>query len=92
MNDYFRTNARVGLEKENLLIEFFATNLFNDKNWNYGFRNVYQGTAGGIFVELPAQFFPPTGTPPVAQQNFPQGIIVEPPDKREFGVRMRYNF
>jgi iron complex outermembrane recepter protein len=92
MNDYIRANARFGVENDNLLIELFATNLFNDKNWNYGFRNVYQGTAGGIFVELPSQFFPPTGTPPVPQQNFPQGIIVEPPDKREFGIRMRYNF
>jgi iron complex outermembrane receptor protein len=92
MNDYWRFNARVGVEDENLLLELYGTNLFNDKNWNFGFRNVYQGTAGGIFVTLPTQFFPPTGNPPVPQQNFPQGIIVEPPDKREFGVRARYKF
>lgn len=92
MNDYWRFNARLGVEDENLLLEVFVTNLFNDKNWNYGFRNVYQGTAGGIFVFLPPEFFPPTGNPPVAQQNFPQGIIAEPPDKRDFGIRARYRF
>ncbi|MDX2221198.1 MAG: TonB-dependent receptor [Rhodospirillaceae bacterium] len=84
-NDYFRANARVGVEDENLRVELFVKNLFDDQNWDFGFRNVYQGNPvnNAIFIPLPAPF---TGF------GFPQGIIAQPPDKREFGLRMRYNF
>lgn len=85
-NDPFtRVNARIGFEKENLSIELYATNLFDNRDWAYIFRNVYQGSAGAIFTALPPGFgFPAFG--------FPQGIVVGVPDKRDFGLRMSYKF
>ncbi len=84
-NDYWRANARVGVETEDFRIELYVKNMFNDQNWDFGFRNVYQGNPvnNAIFIPLPAPF---TGF------GFPQAIIAQPPDKRDFGVRMRYNF
>ena len=85
-NDPFtRVNARVGFEKENLSVELYATNLFDNRDWDYIFRNVYQGSAGAIFTALPPGFgFPAFG--------FPQGIVVGVPDKRDFGLRVSYKF
>ena len=85
-NDAFtRVNARLGAEKDNLTLEFYVTNLFDNRDWDYVFRNVYQGSAGSIFQPLPAGFgFPAFG--------FPQGIVVGVPDKRDFGLRMSYKF
>ena len=96
-NDYWRFAARLGVENESLRVEFFGKNLFNDQNWDFGFRNVYQGNpaltatpagtpinpATAIFIQVPAPF---------NVAGFPQGIVVQPPDKREFGIRMRYAF
>jgi iron complex outermembrane receptor protein len=83
LNDYFRANIRIGLQKENLRFEFFVKNIFNDKNWDYGFRSVSFREPGSIQVLLPA---------PVNAFGFVQGIIVQPPEKRVFGLRARYTF
>ena len=84
-DDYYRVNARIGVEQENFSIELYSTNLFEDSNWEYAFRNVFQGSAGSIFLPLPAGFgFPAFG--------FPQGILAGVPDKRDIGVRMKYSF
>jgi iron complex outermembrane receptor protein len=82
---YTRVNARVGVEKKNLSVEFYVTNLFDDRNWDYIFRNVYQGSPGSIFQPLPTGYgFPAFG--------FPQGIVVGVPDKRDLGLRINYKF
>jgi iron complex outermembrane receptor protein len=83
LNDFFRANARIGLQKENLSLEFYVKNIFNDKNWDYGFRSVSFREPGSIQVLLP---------PPVNAFGFVQGIIVQPPEKRVFGLRARYTF
>jgi outer membrane receptor protein involved in Fe transport len=85
-NDAFtRVNARIGAEKDNLSIEFYVTNLFDNRDWDFIFRNVYQGSAGAIFQPLPSGFgFPAFG--------FPQGIVVGVPDKRDMGLRVAYKF
>jgi iron complex outermembrane recepter protein len=82
---YSRVNARIGAEKNNLTVELYATNLFDNRDWDYIFRNVYQGSAGAIFQSLPTGFgFPAFG--------FPQGIVVGVPDRRDFGLRVKYKF
>lgn len=82
---YSRVNARIGAEKNDLTVELYATNLFDNRDWDYIFRNVYQGSPGAIFQSLPTGFgFPAFG--------FPQGIVVGVPDRRDFGVRVRYKF
>lgn len=82
---YYRVNARAGVEQENLSIELYVTNLFEDSNWEYAFRNVFQGSPGSIFLPLPTGFG-------FAAFGFPQGILAGVPDKRDFGVRMKYSF
>ncbi len=82
---YYRVNARIGVETDNLSIELYATNLFDNRDWEYAFRNVFQGSAGSIFQALPTGFgFPAFG--------FPQGIFVGVPDKRDVGMRVNYKF
>ncbi len=82
-NDYIRVNARVGVESKDLMIELFAKNLFNDKNWDYAFRNASFGEAGSLQILQPGT----TGT-----YQYASGLIVQAPDKREIGLRARYKF
>jgi iron complex outermembrane receptor protein len=66
---YTRANARLGLEKDNMTLELFSTNLFNDKTWDYA----------AITVALSG--------------NFTQrAVLVQPAQKREFGLRASYKF
>ncbi|MFZ9479690.1 MAG: TonB-dependent receptor domain-containing protein, partial [Steroidobacteraceae bacterium] len=81
---YTRVNLRLGFEKEGFLTELYCKNCANDKSWDYGFRSVsFREPGGSLLVPLPL-------TP--ATTNFQQGIIVQPPDKRVFGLRFRYEF
>ncbi|MBL8630098.1 MAG: TonB-dependent receptor, partial [Rhodospirillaceae bacterium] len=52
-DDYIRTNARIGVENQDLMIELFAKNLFNDKHWDYAFRNASFGEAGSLQILQP---------------------------------------
>jgi iron complex outermembrane receptor protein len=81
-NDFFRVNARAGVERDDLTVEFYVLNLFNDKNWDYVSR-----TAIGDFVANAANAVLPRGN-----AGFLQGFAVQAPDKRDFGVRVRYAF
>jgi hypothetical protein len=45
-NAYTRVNARFGVQRDNLTLEAYSTNLFDDKNWDYA----------GITVELSGNF------------------------------------
>ncbi|MDX2222454.1 MAG: TonB-dependent receptor [Rhodospirillaceae bacterium] len=84
-SDFFRVNLRIGVERDNFSLEAYSTNLFDNRTWDYGFRNVFQGSPGSIFQALPTGFgFPAFG--------FPQGVLVGVPDKRDFGMRMKYSF
>jgi iron complex outermembrane receptor protein len=80
-NDYFRVTARVGFERENFAVEFFVRNLFNDKNWDYASRTVQNDPRNAANSTLPR-----------GNIGFQQGIAVQAPDKRDFGVRARYEF
>ena len=81
---YTRVNLRLGFEKQGLLTELYCKNCLNDRNWDYAFRSVsFREPGGALLVPLPL-------TPPAV--NFQQGIIVQPPDKRVFGLRFRYEF
>jgi outer membrane receptor protein involved in Fe transport len=37
---YARVNLRAGLERNNMTLEFFTTNLFDDRNWDYASATV----------------------------------------------------
>jgi iron complex outermembrane receptor protein len=80
-NDYFRVTARVGFERENFAVEFFVRNLFNDKNWDYASRTVQNDPRNAANSVLPR-----------GNVGFQQGIAVQAPDKRDFGIRARYTF
>lgn len=87
---FTRVNLRLGFERENLSVELFVRNLFDNDNWDYGFRSVsFREPGGQQFVPLPAAALPP-GAPPTF--GFQQGMIVQPPDKRAIGLRFRFDF
>jgi outer membrane protein assembly factor BamE (lipoprotein component of BamABCDE complex) len=65
-----------------LTLEFFVTNLFNDKTWDYVSR-----TAIGDLRNNSANAILPLGN-----AGFLQGLAVQAPDKRDFGVRAKYTF
>jgi len=81
-DSYSRVNARVGLERDNLALELFVTNLFDDDTWNYASRTVVNNEAGqSLFSALPLGNF-----------TFASGFAVEAPDKRDIGLRVSYSF
>jgi iron complex outermembrane receptor protein len=82
-DDYVRFNARIGVENNDLMLELFAKNLFNDKHWDYAFRNASFGEPGSLQILQPGT----TGT-----YQYASGLIVQAPDKREIGLRARYKF
>jgi iron complex outermembrane receptor protein len=72
------SNLRIGFTKDDLRLEGFVTNLFNDKAWLSGGRwTDFSADRGGLFpFEFTAQ----------------QGLALTAPKLRQFGVRASYNF
>ena len=72
------SNLRIGFTKDDLRLEGFVTNLFNDKAWLAGGRwTDFSADRGGLFpFEFTAQ----------------QGLALTAPKLRQFGVRASYNF
>ena len=81
-DDYYRVNARIGMERDNLAIELFVTNLFDDNTWNYMSRTTTSNEAGQAVF----------GTLPLGNSTFETGFAVEAPDKRDIGLRVSYSF
>jgi iron complex outermembrane receptor protein len=81
-DDYYRVNARIGLERDNFAIELFVTNLFDDNTWNYVSRTVVNNAAG----QSVNSFLP------LGNASFETGFAVEAPDKRDVGLRVSYSF
>jgi len=82
---YTRVNLRLGVERDGLLVELFAKNLFDDDSWDYAFRSVsFKEPGGALLTPLPPSAGAPIG--------FQQGLIVQPPEKRSLGLRVRYQF
>ncbi len=74
-----RVNARLGIEKENLTVELFAKNLFDNKNWISGTRATSLAEPGTlIFVNA---FF-----------TTAQGLLLTAPDRREIGLKASMKF
>jgi iron complex outermembrane receptor protein len=81
-DSYYRVNARIGLERDNLALELFVTNLFDDDTWNYMSRTIVNNEAGqSVFTVLP-----------LGNASFASGFAVEAPDKRDIGLRVSYSF
>ena len=76
MNDYFLVNARVSIERNNLRVEAFVKNVFDEDNWR----------AGSEFTD-----FSIIDSPSVFDFN-KLGIILIPQDRRTFGMRVSYGF
>jgi iron complex outermembrane receptor protein len=81
-DDYFRVNARLGVEREDLTIEIYSTNLFNDKTWD----NVARAAIGNL------RTVSTNSTLPLGNSGLLQGFGVQAPDKRDFGLRVKYEF
>jgi iron complex outermembrane recepter protein len=81
-DDYYRVNARIGVERENLAIELFVTNLFDDNTWNYVSRTIVNNEAAQSINSIL----------PLGNASFETGLAVEAPDKRDIGLRVSYKF
>ncbi len=81
-DSYYRVNARIGIERDNLALELFVTNLFDDNTWNYMSRTINNNEAGQSLF----------GTLPLGNSTFQTGFAVEAPDKRDIGLRVSYSF
>lgn len=79
---YYRANLRFGFEKDNLALELFVTNLFDDNSWNYVSRTVVNDAANQSINSIL----------PLGNASFQTGLAVEAPDKRDFGLRVSYSF
>jgi len=79
-DSYYRVNTRLGIEKEKLTIELYVLNMLNDKTWDYVSR-----TAIGDLRNNAANAIMPLGN-----AGFLQGFAVQAPDKRDFGIRVKY--
>lgn len=78
---FYRANMRLSFEKGPLSVELFATNLFNDKNWDMAYRTSVPDPRNSTTTILP-----------LGNAGVPQGFAVLAPDKRDFGIRVRYDF
>ena len=52
ISDYFLTNARVGVEREDLRVEFYVLNVFNEDTWLSGGRGVDFAVLGDFFFRV----------------------------------------
>ena len=77
-----RVNARLGVDLGDLSVEFYVTNLLNDKNWDYVTRVA--------IVDLLTNAT--SAALPLGNTGFRQGFAVQAPNKRDFGVRAKYQF
>ncbi len=80
-DDYYRVNARIGFEKDNLGVELFVTNLLDDNTWDFAYRT----TVGN--PQLSTAVIHPLGNTGVSM-----GIAALAPEKREVGLRLNYKF
>jgi iron complex outermembrane receptor protein len=81
---FTRVNARLGLQRDDLSVEVYGRNIFDDDSWNYIGRSTSVSEPGALLnVRFPTATSPPT---------IVQGLIATPPDRREFGVRVNYRF
>ncbi len=78
VDNWYLVNVKLGLERENLRVEFFVNNVFDEKNWR----------GGAEFTDFTIQ-----DPGPGVIFDFTQlGIILLPQDKRTFGARTVVNF
>lgn len=75
-DDYITANARVGIEKENLRLEAYVKNVFNDQSWTACQRF-------SDFDGIPISF---------AFLTAYQGVQATPQVPRHFGIRTSLNF
>ena len=71
----------MSFEKGPLGIELYVTNLFDDKSWDMAYRTSVPDPRNSTATILP-----------LGNSGVPQGFAVLAPDKRDIGLRLRYEF
>ena len=80
-DDFYRVNARIGFEKDNLGVELFVTNLFNDNTWDFAYRTTTVNPLNSTSTILP-----------LGNAGVFMGFALLAPEKREVGLRLKYKF
>lgn len=76
LRSYFLVNTRAGVQRDNLRVEFYVKNLFNEDKWRGG-----QEFTDFSLIDAPGIF-----------DFNKLGAILLPQDKRTFGVRSSITF
>lgn len=82
-NAYLNVNLRAGVSRENLSIELYVSNLFDDDNWAYVsrvFDQRFTGVSASGALKVTAS---PTGN---------AGLNAAPQDRRQFGLKSIISF
>ncbi len=80
-DDFYRANLRLAFERDDLGVELFVTNLFDDDNWDYIYRTSVPDPRNATQTILP-----------LGNAGVPQGFAGIAPEKREIGLRVKYGF
>jgi outer membrane protein OmpA-like peptidoglycan-associated protein len=75
-SSFERVNASFGVVRDTLTVEVYAKNLLNDQNWDFASRVPELATAGDLFTGYSKYM----------------GVLVQAPDRRDFGVKVHYKF
>jgi iron complex outermembrane recepter protein len=89
---YTKFNARLGFDKDNLSIEAYGKNIFNDKHWMYAARSTSLAEPGALLqVRSQPGWFGYNPANPNAVTTV-QGLMLNSPDRPEYGVKVTYRF
>jgi iron complex outermembrane receptor protein len=73
---YMRVNASFGVTHDNVTVELYAKNLLDDKNWDFASRVPELSNSTDLFTGY-SQYM---------------GVLVQAPDRQDFGIKVRYKF
>ena len=92
LGGHTKVNFRVGFDRENLSVEAYGRNIFDDKHWMYAARSTSLSEPGALLqVRIQPGWFGYNPANPNAVTTT-QGLMLNAPDRPEYGVRVTYRF
>lgn len=92
LGGYTKINARIGFDRENLSVELYGRNIFDEDSWAYAARNTSLAEPGALLsVRSQPGWFGYNPALPNAVTTV-QGLMLNAPDKPEYGLRVTYRF
>jgi iron complex outermembrane receptor protein len=73
---FARVNGQIGIQRGDLTLEFYAINLFDDKNWDFASRVPELANTADLFSNYSTYL----------------GVLVQAPDRQDVGFKLTYHF